>query len=65
MAKFIIETRTPETNDRSASAWTMDGLGDPALYTFTTREEAERVAASLPGCGEDWAAAEYRVREAA
>lgn len=71
---FIIETRTPEivtdTTDetgapiRSQSGpWTMDGLGDPQCYTFTSREEADRCAASLPDRGPDWAAYEYRVRE--
>lgn len=63
MSTYIIETRQPATDDRSATPWTQDGLGDPSLYAFADRAEADRCAASLPSCGDEWARAEYRVRE--
>lgn len=65
MPTYIIETREPATDDRSASSWTQDGLGDPSLYTFSEQAEAERCAVSLPDCGGDWEQAEYRVRAVA
>jgi hypothetical protein len=34
-----------------------------SLYEFQDRAEAERVAAQLPGVGDEWAEREYRVRE--
>lgn len=74
MTTYRIECRTPDTASGAtdtaghairipAGPWTQDGLGDPSLYTFTDRDEAERCAASLPDCGPEWAEYEYRVLE--
>lgn len=40
-----------------------DGIGDEAENVFATREEAEAMIEQLKAIGEDWAAAEYEVRE--
>lgn len=44
-----------------AGQWVSDQVGDPNV--FTTREEAEAAIVELRKLGEDWAEAEYDVRE--
>lgn len=44
-----------------AGQWVSDQLGDPNV--FATREEAEAAIVELRKLGEDWAEAEYDVRE--
>lgn len=47
----------------TAGQWTNDGLGDAGTNVFDTREAAEAAIAELRTLGEDWAEAEYDVRE--
>lgn len=61
---LIIETRTPATEERAAGPWHSDGMGDGLVFA-ETEEEAQKVIAGLRAVGPDWAAAEYRYREAA
>lgn len=53
---FEIISRTE--SDRQ---WTNDNIGTP--NEFTTEEEAREAIEQLRRLGEDWAAAEYDVRE--
>lgn len=59
---FIIETRTPATEERAAGDWHSDGLGDGPVLVETERE-AEEAIAGLRAAGPEWDAAEYRYRE--
>lgn len=63
MSTYIIETRKPATEERAAGEWHSDGMGDgPHLYE--TEEDAEEGIRMLRNLGDEWAAAEYRYREA-
>jgi hypothetical protein len=62
MSTYIIETRTPATDEREAGPWHSDGMGDEPVLA-KSEEEARDAIASLRNLGPDWAAAEYRYRE--
>jgi hypothetical protein len=59
---YEIITRNPN-NPPGYRDWTTDAIGQP--NEFVTREEAEEAIESLKALGDDWAEAEYRVREVA
>lgn len=59
---YIIETRTPETDERPAGPWHSDGMGTGVLV-YATEEEAKVAIGTLRELGSDWAQAEYRARE--
>lgn len=57
---YIIETRTPETDERPAGPWHSDGMGPDAIEVESV-EEGDRIIGELRQVGPDWAEAEYRV----
>lgn len=56
---YIIETRTPETDERAAGPWHSDGMGE--VVEYSSEAAAEAAIAELRRLGPDWAAADYRV----
>jgi hypothetical protein len=60
---YIIETRTPETEERRAGEWHSDGMGTTEPIVVATEAEAAVAIQNLRQVGPDWAAAEYRARE--
>jgi len=64
---YVIETRTPETEDRAAGPWHSDGLSsrpeEIGGILCASPEEAEEIIAGLRSVGGEWATAEYRYRE--
>lgn len=59
---YIIETRTPETDERPAGPWHSDGMGSGPIVV-ASESEADAAIMELRKIGRDWAAAEYRYRE--
>lgn len=57
---YIIETRTPETDERRAGDWHSDGMGSGPIEV-QSHEEGYAVIQALRGCGPDWETAEYRI----
>lgn len=60
MSTYIIETRTPSTDECEAGPWHSDGMGSGPIEVASL-EEGHGVIQALRGCGPDWADAEYRM----
>lgn len=63
MSTYIIETRTPATDEREAGPWYRAGMNDAPVLAKSELEAKEAIE-KLRAVGPDWAAAEYRYREA-
>jgi len=62
---FQIESRSTDTEAPSyAREWSTESVeATPGTNEFATREEAEAAIEELRKLGDEWATAEYRVRE--
>lgn len=61
---YQIESRSTDTEAPSyAREWSADSVGDADANRFETIDEAEQAIEALRQLGDEWATAEYRVRE--